>query len=143
VTDRPGVGRDRERREATVGDIRKSYVIDAPPETVWRALTDAGVMEEWGAGSASMDPRPGGLFSQWGGDIYGTVTEVAPGDRLVEEWYGGEWAEPSIAVFVLSEHGEGTLLDLTHTGVPDDQLAEFDAGWDDYYLGAIKEWAER
>jgi uncharacterized protein YndB with AHSA1/START domain len=126
-----------------VSDIRKSYVIDAAPETVWLALTDAGAMEEWGAGPASMDPRPGGSFSQWGGDIHGTVTEVVPGARLVEEWYGGDWPAPSTAVFSLGEHGEGTLLELTHAGVPDAETADFDAGWDDYYLGAIKEWAER
>ncbi len=123
--------------------IRKSYVIDAPPEIVWRALTDAAAMEEWGAGPAEFDARAGGSFSQWGGSQHGTVTEIVSGDRLVEDWFGGDWPEPSVAVFRLSEHGEGTLLDLTHTGVPEDEVGDFDAGWDEYYLGPIKEWAER
>jgi uncharacterized protein YndB with AHSA1/START domain len=122
--------------------IRKTYVIDAPPEAVWRALTDATAMEEWGAGPARLDARAGGAFSQWGGDIHGTVTELVPGERIVEDWFGGDWPEPSVAVFTLGEHGEGTLLELTHTGVPEDEAADFDIGWDEYYLGAIKAWAE-
>ncbi len=124
-------------------DIRKTYVIDAPPEVVWRALTDAAAMEEWGAGPARFDARVGGEFSQWGGAEHGTVTEIVPGELLAEEWFGGDWPEPSLAVFTLGEHGEGTLLELTHTGVPEAEVAGFDSGWDEYYLGAIKEWAER
>jgi uncharacterized protein YndB with AHSA1/START domain len=125
-----------------VATIRKTYVIDAPPETVWRALTDAAAMEEWGAGPADFDPRVGGVFSQWGGDIHGTMTAVVPGGRLVEEWWADDWALPSVAAFTLSEHGEGTLLELKHTEVPDEEADEYDAGWDVSYLGPIKEWAE-
>ena len=35
-----------------------------------------------------------------------------------------------------------TRLDLEHTGVPDAEAADFDAGWDDYYLGPMKELLE-
>jgi uncharacterized protein YndB with AHSA1/START domain len=126
-----------------MADIRKTYVIDAPPEVVWRALTDSAAMDEWGSGPAQMDARVGGAFSQWNGDMHGTVTGLVPGERLVQDWFGGDWPDPSVVVFTLGEHGEGTLLELTQTGVPEAEVADFDFGWDAYYLGAIKEWAER
>ena len=123
-------------------DIRKTYVMDAPAERVWIALTDPDAMEEWGAGPALMEAAPGGLFSQWGGSIHGVVTEVVAGRRLVESWYGGDWPAPSIAVFTLTESGGKATVQLLHTGVPDDEVADFDSGWDEYYFGAIKAWAE-
>jgi hypothetical protein len=74
-------------------DIRKSYLIDAPRDAVWKAL-------------------------------------------------GGDWPKPSIATFKLADEDGKTRVDLIHTDVPDDEAADFDAGWDDFYLGAIKEWLE-
>jgi uncharacterized protein YndB with AHSA1/START domain len=124
-------------------DISKTYLIAAPIDDLWRALTDPTMMDEWGAGPAEMDAKSGGEFSQWGGDIHGTVTEIDPPNRLVEEWYGGEWAQPSTAVFTLATVGGDTRVSLEHTNVPDDEAADFDAGWDDYYFGPIRELLER
>ncbi len=124
-------------------DLKKSSFIGAPPEDVWRALTDPAVIGAWGGGPAEMTPEPGTPFSFWGGDIHGTVTAVEPLVRLVQDWWGGaDWKAPSEATFELESEGDGTLLTLTHTGVPDDVAADFDAGWDDYYLGPLKDLLE-
>jgi uncharacterized protein YndB with AHSA1/START domain len=124
-------------------DIRKSYVIGAPRDDVWAALTDPSIIERWGGGPSVMAPEPGFVFKLWGGDIHGTVLEADPGRSLLEEWYGGDWDTPSLARFTLSdEPGGGTRVELAHTGVPDAEAADFDAGWDDYYLGAMKSYLE-
>jgi uncharacterized protein YndB with AHSA1/START domain len=120
-------------------DIRKSYVIDAPPYAVWSALTDAQTIERWGGGPAVMAAVPGFEFGLWDGSIHGMVLEVDPPNSIVQEWYGGEWDAPSIARFTLTAMPDGrTRLDMENTGVPDDEGAEIDAGWDEYYLGPLK-----
>jgi uncharacterized protein YndB with AHSA1/START domain len=120
-------------------DIRKTYAIAAPPAAVWAALTDPAVIERWGGGPVTMSAEPGFAFEFWGGDIYGTVLEVDPDSSMLQEWYGGEWDAPSLANFTLTaEPDGGTRLELDHTGVPDDEAAEFDTGWDDFYLGPLK-----
>lgn len=124
-------------------DIHKSYTIAAPTAAVWAALTDPDVIEEWGGGPAVMAPEPGFAFTLWGGDIHGTVVEVDPGRSMLQEWYGGDWDTPSLARFTLAATPDGaTLLDLEHTDVPDDEATDFDAGWDDHYLGPMKELLE-
>ena len=124
-------------------DLKKSYFIGAPPEDVWRALTDPAVIEAWGGGPAEISAAPGSAFSLWGGDIHGTVTEAEPQVRLVQEWWGGpDWKTASQATFELEAEGDGTLLTLVHTGVPDDAAGDFDAGWDDYYLGPLRDLLE-
>lgn len=124
-------------------EIRKSYLIAAPIEEIWRALTDPKLMDEWGAGPAAMGTEPGAEFSQWGGDIHGTIREIDPPNRLVEEWYSDEWARPSLVTLELSSIGPDTRVSLEHVDVPDDEAADFDAGWDDYYFGPIREMLER
>lgn len=119
-------------------DIAKTYLIAAPPAKVWRALVDPAVIEAWGGGPAVMSAEAGSAFSLWGGDIHGTVTVVEPGRRLVEEWFGGDWPAPSSVTFTLSEDPCGTHVTLEQSGVPDDEAADIDAGWDDYYLGPLK-----
>jgi uncharacterized protein YndB with AHSA1/START domain len=118
--------------------IKKSYLIDAPILAVWHALTNADAIAEWGAGPVDMRPVRGHRFSLWGGDIYGTVVDVEPPTRLVEEWFGGPWGVPSVAVFTLAEENGSTRLELDHEGVPADEVESFSAGWDEFYLGAMK-----
>jgi uncharacterized protein YndB with AHSA1/START domain len=124
-------------------DISKSYFIDSPAERVWAALTQPDVIDSWGGGPSVMAPEPGFEFTLWGGDIHGTVLEVDAGRLLVEEWYSGDWSAPSIARFVLrAEPDGGTRLALLHTGVPEAEAADIDAGWDDYYLGPLQSMLE-
>jgi len=121
-------------------DISKSYVIAAPRDAVWAALTNPAIIERWGGGPAVMAAMPGFRFEFWGGDIHGTVRQVVPGKSLTQNWYGGAWPEPSLVRFTLTDapDGTGTRLDLENTGVPDDEGGAINSGWDEYYLGPIK-----
>jgi uncharacterized protein YndB with AHSA1/START domain len=123
-------------------DIAKSYLIAASPAEVWRALTDKATVEAWGAGPATMSPAAGAEFSLWDGDIHGTNVQAVPERCLVQEWYGGDWPAPSIVNFTLTPENGSTRVELLHRGVPDDEVEDFAEGWDDYYLGAIKEYLE-
>jgi uncharacterized protein YndB with AHSA1/START domain len=119
-------------------DIRKTYLIGAPRDAVWAALTDPETIEHWGGGPVEMAAVPGSEFSMWGGDIHGTVTEVDPERSMSQEWFSGDWASPSTIRFVLSdEAGGGTRVEIHHSGVPDEESADIDAGWDDYYFGPL------
>lgn len=122
--------------------IQQTYHIKASVEKVWQALTVPKHIEAWGSGPVKMDDRVGTTFSFWGGDIWGTNTEVVKNKKLVQEWYGGDWPKPSIATFTLTKEKTGTKLVLTHTGVPTDEVNDFADGWKDYYLGPLKEYVE-
>ena len=123
-------------------DIAKAYHIDAAPLAVWRALVDPQMIEAWGGGPVVMTDEPDSRFTLWGGDVYGTVLSVDPGVRLVEEWYAGPWPHPSTVTFSLEQEEGGTLLQLQQTGVPDEEVADVDAGWDEYYVGPMKQLLE-
>ena len=44
----------------TEGEIRKTIMVDTPPEVVFKALTDEKELVRWMSQEATMDPRLGG-----------------------------------------------------------------------------------
>jgi len=125
-----------------VKTIKQTYKINAPAKKVWQALIDHKEIDYWGAGPATMDDKVGTEFSLWNGDIHGKNIEVVDGKKLVQEWFGGDWDEPSIATFTLSEKDGRTTIELHQTNVPDSDFDDIADGWKQYYLGPIKEYLE-
>lgn len=123
--------------------IKKVYKISAPIEQVWKALVDPKIIDEWGGGPAKMDGKIGTEFRLWDGDIHGKNIEVVEEKKLVQEWFGGDWQEPSKVTFTLESENNKTILQLEHTDVPFDEVDDIDQGWDDYYLGPLKELLEK
>ena len=123
-------------------NLKQSYTINAPVSKVWQALIDIGDIEEWGAGPAVMDDKVGTHFKLWGGDIHGQNLEVVPEKQLKQEWYGGEWPQPSHVTFHLSKVPEGTKLELIHENIPDEAYIDIANGWKQYYIGPLKEFVE-
>ncbi|MBI3342509.1 SRPBCC domain-containing protein [Candidatus Curtissbacteria bacterium] len=122
--------------------INQTYTIKAPIEKVWKALVDPQEIDDWGGGPAEMDGQAGTEFKLWGGDIWGKNLEVVPNEKLVQEWYGGDWPEPSKATFTLKSADGATTVELVNENVPDREEKEIAIGWKKYYLGPMKEMLE-
>lgn len=122
--------------------IRETWEINSPIEKVWQALIDSVEIEAWSAGPAKMENTEGGLFSLWGGQIYGTNTEIDPGKKLIQDWYFGQNTEPTKVTFLLKSKDEKTIVDLIHEDIPDKDVTELEKGWREDYLGKIKKYLE-
>ncbi len=122
--------------------IKQTYHIKALPAVVWKALLDPSEIENWGGGPAVMTEHEGADFSLWGGDIHGTNLEVLHEEKLVQDWFGGDWDEPSRVTFTLTPEERGTTIELLHENIPDSEVADITEGWDLYYLGAMKKYLE-
>lgn len=123
--------------------IKQTYHIKAPVEKVWKSLIDPKEIEAWGAGPAKMDDKVGTKFELWGGDIHGTNIEIVKNEKLVQDWYGGDWPKASRATFTLAADKDGTRVDLLHENVPDNEADDIEDGWNSYYLGEIKKYLEK
>jgi activator of HSP90 ATPase len=123
--------------------INKVYKISSSVDQVWKALVDPEIIDEWGGGPSKMNSRVGSDFELWNGDIYGKNIEVIENSKLVQEWFGGDWAKPSIVTFTLKKDIKGTVLELEQNNVPNDEFDDIDQGWDEFYLGPMKEMLEK
>ncbi len=126
-------------------NLKQSVKIKAPIAKVWDALVNSKAIEGWGAGpNVVMNDKVGTEFKLWGGEIHGKNIEVKQNVKLVQEWISGHWAKPSRVEFNLhSDDGMTTQLDLIHENIPDEEYADIDKGWKDYYLGPMKKYVEK
>jgi uncharacterized protein YndB with AHSA1/START domain len=117
--------------------------VEAQPETVFPFFTDPEKMVRWIGIGATLDPRPGGVFSLNTGAEYflaGTYVAVEPPRRIAFTWgYANFPEEPnpmpagSTTVEVeLVPDGDATIVRLTHE-VPS-ALDDFHTmGWEHYF----------
>ena len=111
------------------GVIEREVFIAAPPETVFKFLTDAQLMAHWLGSFQQLDPRPGGVFQvevSPGNVARGEYTEIVPFRRVAFTW---GWSSPrpdlaalrpgtSLVEIELEPHDHGTRLRLRHSGLP-------------------------
>ena len=126
-------------------DIIRQVRIEAPPHEVFPFFTDPAKMILWKAVEASLDPRPGGIFqiNVTGHDIArGEYIEIDPPRRVVFTfgWESESSPEPPGSTTVeitLIPDGDGTLLRLVHSGVPQEMREGSTEGWDHYLARLI------
>ena len=112
--------------------------IEATPEAVWRALTDAGMTAEyWGHSNVSnwnVGDRWEHVRTDGSGiaDVVGTVVESQPPTRLVITFGGpsDDAHKPTIVAFDIERYKQIVKLTVTQTDFAD--LADYEAsatGW--------------
>ena len=123
--------------------VRRETQIAAPPATVFAFLTDPEKIISWVGAEATTETYPGGLYLLKGvaGDrtrvARGAFREVVPVHRLAYTfgWEGVQEVPPgsSLIEIDLVEQNGGTLLRMTHSGLPNAvQCANHNTGWAHY-----------
>ena len=146
------------KHDATVGDaghraFQMEIAIDAPPEAVWRALTDAEELVRWFPLEARVTPGPGGsIWLSWGPPFEGTnrIEIWEPGRRLRmldDSFTHREGAVPLAVDFQLEPAGGGTVLRLVHSGFGrgadwDQEYDSISRGWT-FELRGLRHYLER
>lgn len=123
-------------------DYKKYYIIPAPPEDVYRALTTPVTLMLWTGEDAVMSTEPGSEFSLWEGSIVGKNIEFIPDKKIVQQWYFGDQPEESIVTIKLHKHDLGTSVELRHSNIPDEAYDDIVEGWNETYFGALAEFYE-
>lgn len=123
-------------------DFKKYYIIPAPPDQVFLALTNEATFQLWSGDQADIQAEPGGEFSLWDGSIVGKFLELEPPNKIVQQWYFGDQPEESIVTIKLHPHTQGTSVELRHTNIPDTEYQDIIEGWNDVYFGSLIEFYE-
>ncbi len=124
--------------------VRRETRIPAPPAAVFALLTDPDKILRWMGTEAQIDAQPGGLYlvNVTGARCArGNFREVVPVHRLSYSfgWDDSEEVPPgsSLVEIDLLEQADGTLVRMTHTGLPTaEQCASHADGWA-HYLGRL------
>jgi uncharacterized protein YndB with AHSA1/START domain len=99
-------------------------------------------MRRWMGGHVLLEPRNGGRFAVDIGSNHarGSFVDVVRPERVVFTWgwEGSDLVPPgsSTVTFIFEAKGEGTLVRLTHSGLPSGEDLRHSHGWD-HYLGRL------
>jgi uncharacterized protein YndB with AHSA1/START domain len=128
--------------------IVKEVFVQAPPDVVWRALTDAEELTRWFPVDARVQPGKGGsIWISFGGGVEGTapITEWEPNRRF--EWTETRGAVKLAVDFQLEAKSGGTVVRLVNSGFGagpdwDDEFHMTDGGWS-YFMQHLRWYLER
>ena len=124
--------------------VQRETQIAAPRASVFAFLTDPEKIVQWMGSEAVTEMHPGGLYLLKGvgsATARGTFREVVPVHRLAYSfgWEGNDEVPPgsSLIEIDLIEQDGGTLLRMTHSGLPNETTrTNHDKGWG-HYLGRL------
>jgi uncharacterized protein YndB with AHSA1/START domain len=126
--------------------VRRETHVAAPPATVFAFLNDPEKIMRWMGAEATTEAHPGGLYLLEGvGTRHrvarGSFREVVPVHRLAYSfgWEGDEDMPPgsSLVEIDLIDQADGTLVRMTHSGLPNEtECASHARGWA-HYLGRL------
>jgi len=123
-------------------DMKLRIKVKAEPEDIYAALTNPFAIELWTDSPAVMSTEPGSEFELWEGAIAGRNIEFEENFKIVQEWYFGDRPEQSIVTIKLFKQGGKTQIEVTQTNIPEEDYEDIKEGWEESYLGAIKEFVE-
>lgn len=119
----------------------------AEPRVVFDYWIRPDAVVRWMGDRAILDPRPGGQFTLFFGNVSveGRYVELDPPRRLVITWgRGGSQEFPphaSTLEVTLAPEGGGTRVSIVHSGLPDLEAPPHAEGWR-YYLPRLGTLAE-
>jgi uncharacterized protein YndB with AHSA1/START domain len=132
--------------ERSGGTRRQEHeiTIDAPIESVWKAISDAEELTRWFVEEASVEPGVGGTIAiSWGGDEKGQtrIEEWEPNRKLrltlVPFEMGAakyDGTTPMVDEYAIERRDGKTVLRLVNSGIPDTPE------WDGFYNGTNSGW---
>ena len=123
-------------------DYKNYYLIPAPPEEIFIALTNPATLQLWTGEPAIMSTEAESEFSLWDGSITGKNIGFETGKKIVQEWYFGDNEQPSIVTLLLHPHKHGASIELRHSNIPEDAFNDIVEGWNDVYFAALLDFYE-
>jgi uncharacterized protein YndB with AHSA1/START domain len=119
------------------GSLAFEFDFRHPPEKVWRALTEPGLLAEWLLPVIDLKLERGAAFTfktepvaGWDGVVQCRIADIETHRKLSYDWGVGEMA--TVVTFTLTPTAQGTRLSLVHSGFKPDQKKNFGGaryGW--------------
>jgi len=107
---------------------------------VYDVHLDARRISAFTSSPCDLNPTVGGKFSFFNGHITGEFVELVPKQKIVEKWRFSNWPPDyySTVTMKFSKEKYGSMLHLSQTGVPTDDVERVEQGWSEHFWTRMK-----
>jgi len=121
-------------------DLKLTATFKCRVEELYMVFVEPKMVAAFTRSEPQVDPRVGGAFSLFGGNITGVFDVMETNAKLVQRWRFRDWPEGHYSVVTLkfTEERDQTKLSVTQTGVPQRDYDKTKGGWHHYYFESIK-----
>lgn len=121
--------------------ITETYEFQAPAEQLYITFTDRERVQAFTrAPIQAFEPKTGGEFSLFGGNVQGKFETLNSNKEIIQKWRLAAWPQGHYSTqrLVFDQGTGSTVLRLTWEGVPIGQEDVAKANFHDYYVLSIK-----
>jgi activator of HSP90 ATPase len=113
----------------------------ATPQRIYQALLSSKDFAAFTGAPAEIDPKAGGAFSLFGGQVVGRYIELIPNQRIVQAWrVVADFPDGvyTLVKFELKPRDSQTSVILDQTGFAEGDFDHLSAGWHSHYWEPLK-----
>jgi len=120
--------------------IEQRVELPGTPKEVYEAYVDSAKHAAFTCFSAEIARSEGGDMRAGGDYISGRMLELVPDTRIVQTWHASDFPEGhySRLEIDLEPSDKGTLLHMTHSGVPAEMEKDISEGWPRHYWDPLR-----
>ena len=110
-------------------------------EEIFRAMTQVELVSAFTRGPAVSEPEANGQFSYFGGNVSGTFVSVTPDQEIRQKWRFKSWPEGHFSEVCIQfeEKADHTLVTVSQTGIPSNDVERTENGWKTLYFQSLKQ----
>lgn len=127
-------------------NITQKILLSCSPQDAFDAWLDSKIHGEIIGTKAEIDPKIGGKFSLWDGEMTGKTTAVDSKKlTITQEWRdnGSDWPVDYYSVitvtFLPAEDNKAELI-FSQTGIPEEHAKDIEKGWQKFYWEPMKQY---
>lgn len=119
--------------------IKQQQKFQCRAEEFYNVFTTIEMVQAFTKGSVKLEPKKGGKFELFGGNICGDFIDITPA-KIVQKWRCKQWPDGhySDVTIDICEKNDHTEVSLTQVGVPISEEESTKENWERYYWDAIK-----
>ena len=121
--------------------LRQEVDLKATPQRIYQALLSSKDFAAYTGAPAEIDPKAGGAFSLFGGQVVGRNIELIPNQRIVQAWrVVADFPDGvyTLVKFELKPRDSQTSVILDQTGFAEGDFDHLSAGWHSHYWEPLK-----
>jgi activator of HSP90 ATPase len=121
--------------------LHQEVDIKATPQRIYQTLLSSKDFAAFTGAPAEIDPKPGGAFSLFGGQVVGRNIELVPNQRIVQAWrVVADFPDGvyTMVKFELKPRDSQTSVILDQTGFAEGDFDHLSVGWHSHYWEPLK-----